>query len=366
MAFSDLFSRLRPSESRNRGTNGQAGTRERKLHCQVEHLEDRTTPSSLKFLTLGDSLTAPYSGQRASQGDKSWIQLLSQADGNNVQIVNFAQPGATSVGVVNGQAISASEAVKSQGIDYVVLEIGGNDAAHYASQLALGSSQTFITQVTTNIEKSLLMIQKANPKVHEVLGLIPDISVSPMVQGKAGGNPFLIGNIHNAIMAANQQLKTWAAAHGVAVVDINAMFAQTGHPFNMDGTMITKDFFSPDGFHPGNVEQALWGNAVLTAFSRFGASTSNLMLSDQYICQISGNGGPSATSHTATYYNVGQFVIGPNSAAPTAAPATSVQATPSSTMPQSWYLGGLRPLPWQSLAPSSQVDAAGLDFVFAV
>jgi hypothetical protein len=342
MVFSYLFSHLRPNDPRATSkTDGQqAGTRQRKHRCDFDQLEERTLLSTFTFATMGDSMTAPYSGYRASQGDRSWIQLLRMADGSQVTIDNTAAPGATSWSVLNNQTPRVVDMVKSQGVGFVVLEIGGNDISHYAGQMILGDFSGLSTTVS-NIENSLTQIAQAG-NVHEVLGLIPDVSLSPAVQARLGYNPILIAGLHNGIAAANQQLEAWALAHGVAVIDINAMFAQTGHPFNMDGYQITHDFFSPDGFHPGNVEQSMFANSVLTAFGRFGANVASLRLTDQFIAQISGNTTTAPNSNQVTYYNVNPFVIGPTGMSP-AADATLVTGLgPSVSVPPMFlgYQGG--------------------------
>src|SRR5262249_54569674 len=285
---------------------------------------------------------------------------------------------ATSTGVVNGQAPRVAGWGKSDGVGYVVCLIGGNDAAHDIGQLMFGDPSYLLNTTVTNIRNALTQVASAGD-VPGAVGLIPDITQSPSVQAKLGFNPFFLGNIHNCILAANQKLESWALAHDVAVVDVNTMYAQTGHPFNMDGYQITHDFFSPDGFHPGNVEQGLFANAVLTAFGRFGANVAGLRLTDQFIAQVSGNTGntgntgSSAQTQATTYINVNPFVIGPTGSAATLAPAATSVATPSSSgafnlggplnhtqqLPSNfaWYLGGPHKLPAQSLESTLLPDA---------
>lgn len=382
MVFSSLFSRLRHVSGSPHSVNGHStGTRQQKHRCNFDQLEERTVLSTLTFATMGDSITAPYSGYRASAGDRSWIQLLEMQDGSQIQIYNAAGAGATSTGVVNGQAPRVAGWVKSDGVGYVMCLIGGNDAAHDIGQLILGDPSYLLNTTVVNIENALTQVASAG-NVHEVVGLIPDLSQSPNVQAKLGYNPFFLGNLHNCIMAANKSLESWALAHGVAVVDGNALYAQTGHPFNMDGYQITHDFFSPDGFHPGNVEQGLFANAVLTAFGRFGANVSSLRLTDQFIAQVSGNTGNSVQSQATTFYNVNPFVIGPTQAAPTLAPAATSVTTPSSSgafnlggplnhtqqLPPglAWYLGGPHKSATQTPNSTLLPDALGsLDFMLA-
>jgi lysophospholipase L1-like esterase len=386
MVFSSLFSRLWNDSHSSQNVDGHsAGTRQQKHRCNFDQLEERTVLSTLMIATMGDSMTAPYSGYRASAGDRSWIQLLQMQDGSQIQIFNAAGPGATSIGVMNGQAARVAGWVQSQGVGYVMLEIGGNDVVHDLPQILLGDSSVLNTTVA-NIENALTQVASVG-NVHEVVGLLPDVSLSPTVQARLGYNPVFLAEIHSAVVAANQKLEAWALSHDVAVIDLNAIYAATGHPFNMYGYQITHDFFSPDGFHPGNVEQAMIANSVLTAFGRFGANISGLRLTDQFIAQVSGNTGngiqAQAQGQGATYYNVNPFVIGPAGAASTLAPASAGGI--SQTSSQSWYLGGpggsTQQLPsgssWylggphkvSSLSPSSTLlpDALGsLDFLLAV
>src|SRR5262249_12114458 len=164
------------------------GTRQQKHRCNFDQLEERTVLSAFAFATMGDSITAPYSGYRASAGDRSWIQLLSQQDGSQIQIYNAAAAGATSTGVVNGQAPRVAGWVKSDGVGYVVCLIGGNDAAHDIGQLMFGDPSYLLNTTVTNIENALTQVASAG-NVHEVVGLIPDISQSPSVQARLGFNP---------------------------------------------------------------------------------------------------------------------------------------------------------------------------------
>src|SRR5262249_17878749 len=134
--------------------------------CTIEQLEDRTVPAAMAaapfaFAVEGDSLSTVYTGVRASDGDKSWVQLLELSRPGGVDIHDFAGNGDTSLNVASGQSANVASLVKQGIIHFAVLEVGGNDEKAFLSQIVAGNLQPFVSTVVQNIESALMTVQNA-------------------------------------------------------------------------------------------------------------------------------------------------------------------------------------------------------------
>jgi hypothetical protein len=289
--------------------------------CTIELLEDRTTPSTFSFATMGDSLTTVYTGGRASDGDKSWTTLLNTLRAGQVDIHNAAGDGATSAGVASSQAPKVKQWVQQGLVHYSMLEIGGNDENNYLNQIVSGNPSPFINEVVANIENALSTVASGG-QVQQVLGLVPDIGQTPAIQLELLFNPISLGRLTSAANAANQQLRAYASAHNIVLVDSVSLGNLSRQPFiTLAGTR-TNDYWSPDAFHPSGVFQGLSANAIMRAFqSGFGVNTQNLELSDQDILNAAGDAG-TPKIQAPTYFNINPYVIVPGHSAPSAAPAS--------------------------------------------
>jgi lysophospholipase L1-like esterase len=311
MVLSHLVSRLKKDSKRIGKGSQQAYGRNRSVpRHSLEQLEDRTQPSVFTFAVMGDSLSTNYSGSRASDGDMSWVQLLRLLRSASVQIDDYAQDGATSANVANVQASQVASLVSSGSVHYSVLEVGGNDEHSYLSQISAGIYTAFVNEVVANIESALNTVQQAG-QVQQILGLVPDIAFSPSVQNNLGHNPTKIANVLTATNMANQQLESYANAHGIVVIDTVGLGQLTQQAsITLAGTA-TNDYWSPDNFHPSGVMQGLFSNAVMKGFQEgYSAATSGLIFTDQEILNNSKDAG-TPTIQTATYFNVQPYVILP-------------------------------------------------------
>jgi lysophospholipase L1-like esterase len=301
--------------------------------CILERLEDRTVPSVFAFAVEGDSLSTPYTGYRASLGDKSWVQLLSLDRPGQVDIHDFAQDGATSTSLLSGgQPNQVANLVKQGIVHYATLEIGGNDEQQFMTQIIAGNYQPFVTTVVSNIEKALQIVQSAGP-VQQVLGLLPNIGFTPKVKAALGNNPLFLSRLATAVNLANQQLLTYASAHHIVCVNFVGLGQLTQQPFITLAGTSTHDYWSPDNFHPSSVMQGLSSNAMMLAFHLgYGVANVNLRLTDQEILNADPDAGKPAIQ-TATYFNVQPYVIMPASTTlvATAPLATTAGATTTTT-----------------------------------
>ncbi len=302
--------------------------------CFLEQLEDRTVPSTVAFAFAveGDSLSTPYSGTRASDGDKSWVQLLNQLRPGQVDIHDFAQNGATSTSLLSaGQPNQVANLVKQGIVHYSMIEIGGNDEQQFMSQIIAGNYQPFVTTVVSNIEKALQIVQSAG-HVQQVLCLIPNIGFTPKVQAQLNHNALFLSRLATAVGQVNQQLMAYAHTHQIVCVDSVGIGRLTQQPYIVLAGTQTSDYWSPDNFHPSGIMQGLSSNATMLAFQiGYGAPTQSLRLTDQEILNAAGDAG---TPHiqVATYFNVQPYVILPSIAAPT---STAVTISSSATAPTS-------------------------------
>jgi hypothetical protein len=325
------------------------GRRRAARRCSIEQLEDRTVRSGtavapFAFAVEGDSLSTVYTGARASDGDKSWVQLLERLRPGAVDIHDFAGDGATSSNVALGQSAKVASLVKQGVIHFAVLEIGGNDEKAFLTQIVAGNFQPFVNTVVQNIENALMTVQNAG-QVQQVLSLLPDIGLTPSVQAKLNHDPVSLGRITTAVNMANQQLEAFAQAHGIAVVDAVALGQLTKQPsITLAGTQ-TSDFSSPDGFHPSGIMQGLFANSAMLAFqTAFGANTSGSQLSDQEILRSAGDG-VQPNIQASTFFNVQSFVILP-SGVPASSPNGVASVLSTVETPAARPLPASGRLPW--------------------
>jgi lysophospholipase L1-like esterase len=281
------------------------------------------TAAPFVFAVEGDSLSTVYTGARASDGDKSWVQLLELLRPGAVDIHDVAGNGNTSSDVASIQSAKVASLVKQGAVHFALLEIGGNDEKAFLPQIVAGNFQPFVSTVVQNIESALTTVQNAG-QVQQVLSLLPDIGITPDIQAKLNHDPVSLGRITTAVSIANQQLEAFAQAHRIGVVDSFALGQLSKQPsISLAGTQ-TNDYSSPDGFHPSSVMPGLFANSAMRAFqTAFGVNTSGLQLSDQEILQSAGDGAQPSIQ-TPTFFNVQPFVIAPSS---TPASATSGAAS---------------------------------------
>jgi lysophospholipase L1-like esterase len=254
----------------------------------IEGLEDRSMPAALTTIaTLGDSLTAAYPSNtpRGIAGDQSWVQQLQAQGYHHLAIDNLAVSGATSADIfTDGQVATAAHLISTGNVQYASLIIGANDVISptFLPEIMGGVTQPFVTMVTTNIETALTQLESAAASAHEPLGLtvgtIPDVGVTPAMQYELtqqlgvplAALPTVLHNITTATVQANNVIESFAAHHGIPVVDMYGL-GQLGAnaattPVIVGGHSFT-NLYAPDSFHPSTVGQGLLANAVLEALA---------------------------------------------------------------------------------------------------
>ncbi len=271
------------------------------------------TPSRLGPIgTLGDSYTDEYRFYTPDRNHaRNWVEMLhtlrevsfgpytTQSRGeprNQGFAYNWARSDATSTTMVQNQLPGlAAQAAKGQ-IRYASIFIGGNDflglaAEAEAGQIAPANIATALTATTTtlitNVETSVATLLAANPNVRVVVSTLPDVSITPIAQKSAAGNPLaeaLLQGIDQATTTYNTFLKSLAANPRVAVADLAGVTSQaiatsTNGTIAFGGQTINlvtpgddyHDFFLADGLHGGTVAQGIIADTFVSAIdSKFG------------------------------------------------------------------------------------------------
>jgi lysophospholipase L1-like esterase len=270
----------------------------------LEILEDRSLPAvSFTLGAMGDSLTAPYAGLRALQGGRSWAEQLSIFRADQVSIVNFAVPGATSSTLIaQGQDAAVARLVTGGAVHDVALFIGANDITSNGLSIFRGDTTSAVATVAANIEAVIDRVAAAG-QVHLVIGNIFDVRVMPMF--RAVLNSSQLQELTAATVLANQRIEAIAAACQIPVVDLFSISHLIFHPITMGGVQIA-DAFSADYMHPSAVGEGIFANAVLDAFAiGYHAPTSGLELSDQEILE----GAQIAHTQGRSFFDVSPYVI---------------------------------------------------------
>jgi lysophospholipase L1-like esterase len=343
MSFASL---LHAKQLRSRQTKPPAT-----CHPAVEPLETRTVlTAALRIAAMGDSLTAPYTGEYwGSNGDLSWVQQLQALRPGQITIYNEAVAGATSADVISRhqrQAETVASLVARRSVDDVVLIVGANDIVNNAHTVVVGDPTAVINSIVSNIQTALNTVTAAG-SVGIVLGNIPDLAVTPYAHSLTS-NPAVLQRVSDVIAQANQRIQALATGRQIPVIDLfGANELATSNPLIVGGVQID-NLFAPDGYHPGMVGQGLLANSVLQALHvGYGVSIDSLPLSDQEIlteANISHDPGLS-------YFDVSGFII---YTAPPQSPSGGAQASTA-------ILDPVRLFPAQSeLAP-----VLVLDHVFA-
>jgi lysophospholipase L1-like esterase len=294
------------------GLAAPRGTRRGSLELEV--LSERFLPSAtpLRLAVMGDSLSAPYAGEPyGAAGDRSWVEQLPALRPMKVVIADEAFPGATSDSLLHSESGHAAQApavaalVARHAVDDVVLMIGANDVAQDLPLLSVDPARfvaTFVTDVVANVETAVSEVAAAG-HVGMVVGTVPDVAVTPAFQASVPAAAVPV--VETALTLANQQLETFAAAHGIPVVDLYGLTHLAQHPPTLGGVQIA-NLYAPDYFHPNTVGQGILADTVLEALREGdGVNTKPLRLSDQDILTEANV----AHQPGRTYFDVTPFVI---------------------------------------------------------
>jgi lysophospholipase L1-like esterase len=257
---------------------------------------------------MGDSLTAPYTGQPwGAAGDQSWAQQLSAQGYKHLQIDNVAVAGATSASLLaQGQDTAAAALAAEGAAHYAVLIVGANDVEAHLGDFLQGDPTPFVQGVVANVETALTTVAAAGD-VRLAVGTVPDVTLTPSFQQLIPPGSPLQQEIAGAIAAANVQIEGFAAAQGMPVIDLAGLGRLAEAPLVVGGVPVP-DFYAPDGFHPATVAQGLLGNAVLGAFAAaYDPRIARFRLTDQQLLDEAGT--PHGPGHS--YFNVSPYIILP-------------------------------------------------------
>ena len=272
----------------------------------VVSLESAIQAAAIRMAVMGDSISANTTTKGYAP---VWVTQLTKTGAVTAQ--NKALGGVTSAQVVSSQLPSVIGFAQKSQIDDSVLIVGGNDltANNAAVGLAIaagGSPTAFINSYFNNVKAVLDGVKGANSSVRQVFGNIPDITVTPQIQG-LGIDPAALQLLSNAIGQANAKADQYAISQGIPILDFytashsllsNSPQTLGGHTF--------PNSFAPDGYHPSPAVQGLIANMVAWAFNKkYGQSMP--YLSDQ---QIVTNAGFTPNSET-TYFDISLYVIVP-------------------------------------------------------
>ena len=203
---------------------------------------------------------------------------------------NWAQSSATSTTMVQNQLPGLAAQVAKGQVRYASIFIGGNDFFGFASaaktgQIPPANLQAALTQTTTqlisNVATAVDTLLAANPNVRVVVWTLPDISLTPIAQQAAAGNPAgaaLLQGISQATAQFNAFIHSLNASPRVAVADLatltnQAVASSTNGTITFGGQSINlvvpgddyHNFFLADGLHAGTVAQGIIADTFVEA-----------------------------------------------------------------------------------------------------
>ena len=257
----------------------------------------------LRLGVMGDDLSA------GSTTDPSpgWVAQLKASGDFTVPVgANQAVDGALAAGLASQlpemQTLAAS-------LNYTAIMIGENDA------LALVKGTETAAQYTSNIEgieSTLSTLQTQAPNDHLILVTVPDIFVTPEVEGMTSLTAATIAADKTIIQTANAAITQYAVTHGIPVIDLFAAYdglLKSGSlslgGVTFTSTSTTNPLFASDTFNPSAVVQGLIANMVIEA-ADVGYAADLTPLSDE---QLLTNVGATATVTGTTYDNLTPYVL---------------------------------------------------------
>jgi lysophospholipase L1-like esterase len=304
-----LKSALTPARA-GRGRPAAPRTRSGRHRSEVEALEDRSLPSAtISIAAMGDSLTAPYTGQPwGKAGDQSWTQQLAAQGYKHLTIDNVAVAGATSASLLAQGQDTAVAALAAEGAaHYAVLIVGANDVKAHLGDFLQGDPAAFVHDVVANVETALTTVAAAGD-ARLAVGTVPDVTLTPSFQLLIPPGSPLQQEIAGAIAAANAGIEGFAASQGMPVIDLAGLGRLSEAPLAVGGVPVP-GFYAPDGFHPATVPQGLLGNAILEAFAAADdPRIARFRLTDQQLLDEAGV--PHGPGHS--YFDVSPYVLLPD------------------------------------------------------
>lgn len=214
-------------------TIGQEVAPESKYPITVTDDEMVTTERPLKYVALGDSLTAGVGASAVSTTYPYQLAArVAEKQQRPVTLVNLGVPGAAAEDVFLNQVPQ----VLAFAPDIVTLFVGVNDL-HQRTPLPIFEAR---------VKAIVRAVQSTSTRVYVIR--LPYLGSS-----RAVWLPYQWYFAHETTVY-NQALDRALAGEAVTVIDLYAPTASLGYTHS--------DYYSSDGFHPSDIGYALWGTLL--------------------------------------------------------------------------------------------------------
>jgi len=267
-----------------------------------------------KLLSIGDSLTEEYrfelpftapSLSPANQNVKNWVEFLNERRPTYFSMGNYSgAPGAyldyrnggyeynysvpgfkaeTWDGVLNDTSFRNPFEISTVfelnadlgSVDAVLIFLGGNDLSLNSTDLQNDEIRKFISNIHDYVR------DRAPANLPIIVATVPDIGATPE---ERLANPTAAAAARQRVATLNANIIADLGARPntyIARIDslTDRIFDQV--PFHLNGTEFVYEpdsenpplhIFCRDGFHPGDVGQAIIANEILTAINQFAAT----------------------------------------------------------------------------------------------
>ena len=210
--------------------------------------------------------------------------------------------------------------------NYTVVMIGEYDALDLVE--GVDSPSTFLNNTIGPIETALqsLMTNANSSGTHIILATIPDIFVTPEVQGM-NLTPAQTSADEALVEEANEAIQQYALANGVTVIDLYSTYQEIAELGTLNVAGVTynypADFFASGGFDPSPILEGIIGNEAILA-ANLATNADLTPISDQ---QLDTNDGKTPTVLFTTDFTYEMFE-GFVYTSPAPAPTVSISAVP--------------------------------------
>jgi acyl-CoA thioesterase-1 len=201
---------------------------------------ERPTPSSLRYVALGDSYTIGTSVEPAERLPEQLVAALGPEAPTLQLVANLGVNGYTSADVIRDEL----PALEDLDPGFATMLIGVNDVVQGVPV------ETYEANVVTILDALLAHL----PADRIVTVAIPDYTVTPA--GSDYGDPT---RQHDAIVANNEIMERLAGERGIAYVDIFDLSLRA-----TDDRSLVAD----DGLHPSGAQYRLWVQRILPVVER--------------------------------------------------------------------------------------------------
>jgi phospholipase/lecithinase/hemolysin len=269
----------------------------------------QNTPAQLGPVgVLGDSYSDEYRFYPPDQTfARNWVEMLHTLRGvtfgpftlasrgeprNQGFAYDWARAGATSETMIQNQLPGLAAQVANGQIMFASIFIGGNDFLDFLAAAQSGAIPpadipaalvATTAQLETNYVTAVDTLLAASPTVRVAVWTLPDVSLTPLAQQEAAGNPAaeaLLQAVSQATAQFNTLVESLAANPRVALVDLATVANQTaGNPIGLipfGGQIINvkvpsndyHSFFLADNLHVGTVAQGIIADEFVLALEQ--------------------------------------------------------------------------------------------------